>query len=137
MFIPALLLALSTRFAPSPVSLPPAPYDVRLTEADQELDYSRFEGIHRISARVRGVRGLGGTLYWVSADGQRVTAYYQGRQQWQATVGQAFRVRLPHARVTKLILCSNTVFVDFGARGYAELNRQTGRVQASGIVPPP
>ncbi|MGI4834694.1 MAG: hypothetical protein ACRYFK_14660 [Janthinobacterium lividum] len=129
MLLHALLLALSSGHAPAPAR-PAAPYPVRLTEADQELDYARFGGIHCISARVRGVRGLGGTVYWVSADGQRITAYRLGHRLWQTAVGPRFQRRLPHARVTKLILCSNTVFVDVGPRGYAELNRQTGGWQA-------
>lgn len=135
MTIQSILFAFLLTLLVKPTFPTPVPIDRRLTEADQELDDARFVGIHRISARVRGVRGLGSTLYWVSADGQRVTAYRRGRQLWQTAVTPPFQHQLPKAVVTTLILCSNTVFIGVGTRGHLELNRQTGRIQAFGIGP--
>lgn len=46
-------------------------YNLKLTEPDQELDgfTFRFKSTHQITPQLRGVRGSGNTLYWVSADG--------------------------------------------------------------------
>ncbi|NML65610.1 hypothetical protein HHL22_10370 [Hymenobacter sp. RP-2-7] len=113
------------------------PYDTKLTEPDQELDdlSGGFAGIHRMSAQRRGVQGLHHTVYWVNADGQRLTAYKSGRQAWQANVAQAFANVLPGATIKRLVLSSGFVFVFTDRRGHAEIDRATGNVSAVGVDP--
>jgi hypothetical protein len=106
-----------------------------LTEPDQELDSfsGGYAGIHKISARLRGVRGADSTLYWVSADSRRLTAYQRGRQLWQANVTQAFAAVLPNAVIDRLVFASNVVFVFTAKNGHAEVDRATGKVSAVGV----
>lgn len=107
------------------------------TEPDQELDgfSGGYAGIHKISARLRGVRGADSTLYWVSVDGRRLTAYQRGRQLWQANVTQAFAAVLPNAVIDRLVFASNVVFVFTAKSGHAEVDRATGKVSAVGVDP--
>lgn len=84
---------------------------------------------------MRGVRGNGGTVYWVSADGKQLTAYKQGQRMWQAEVSQAFAKALPGAHIRSLVLSSGFVFVFTGKRGHAEIDRATGSVSAVGVDP--
>lgn len=106
-----------------------------LTEPDQELDGfgGGYASIHRISARLRGVRGADSTLYWVSPDGRRLTAYQRGRQLWQANLTQAFAPILPGAVIDKLVFASNVIFVFTAQGGHAEVARDTGKISATGV----
>ncbi len=106
-----------------------------LTEPDQELDgfSGGYAGIHRISARLRGVRGADSTLYWVSPDGQRITAYRRGQQLWQANLTQAFAAVLPGAVIDRLVFASNAIFVFTAKGGHAEVARDTGKISTTGV----
>jgi hypothetical protein len=106
-----------------------------LTEADQELDgfSGGYASIHRISARLRGVRGADSTLYWVSPDGRRLTAYKRGQQLWQADLTKAFATILLGALIDRLVFSSNVIFVFTAKGGHAEVNRATGEVSAIGL----
>jgi hypothetical protein len=68
--------------AADPVAARQSAYNYNLTEPDQELDdfSGRYAKIHKISARLRGVRGADSTLYWVSPDGHLLTAYRRGKR---------------------------------------------------------
>lgn len=111
------------------------PHAHNLTEPDQELDgfSGGYAKIHRISARLRGVRGADSTLYWVSPDGRQLTAYKRGQRLWQAHVSQAFAHVLSGAKIDKLIFSSNVVFVSTAKGGHAEIDRATGKVTAVGV----
>ncbi len=106
-----------------------------LTEPDQELDgfSGGYASIHRISARLRGVRGADSTLYRVSLDGQRLTAYQRGHRLWQANITQAFATILPGAVIDRLVFASNVVFVFTAQGGHAEVARDTGKISATGV----
>lgn len=101
----ALLVATLTLAAQQPA------YNLALTEPDQELDdfSGRFAGLHRFSAKLRGVRGADSTLYWVSADSKHLTAYKRGRRLWQAAVSQAFAKLLPSAKIDRLALSTEYI----------------------------
>lgn len=138
-FFTLLLLVVLLFLAGLLLAQQPQSYDLKLTEPDQELDDFKdkgdFEGIHRITPRMRGVRGIDNTLYWVSADRRRVTAYQRGRQVWQANVAKAFFSYLPDATVITLVFCFNTVFVLTNKKGHAEIDRATGVISAVGVDP--
>ncbi|WP_151089206.1 hypothetical protein [Hymenobacter baengnokdamensis] len=110
------------------------PFDLTLTEPDQELDdfTYQFVGIHKMSPQLRGVRGADNTVYWVSANSQQLTAYQQGKQLWQVAIGQTFQQTMRGAIVTKLIFCSTVVFVSVGSHGQAEIDRKTGAIISAG-----
>lgn len=112
-------------------------YNLALTEPDQELDdfSGKFAGLHRFSARLRGVRGADSTLYWVSADNKHLVAYKRGRRLWQADISRAFVKLLPSAKIDRLALSSEYIFLLTTGRGHAEINRATGSVGAVGVDP--
>jgi hypothetical protein len=126
-----LVAASATLAAQQPV------YNLALTEPDQELDdfSGGFTGLHRFSAKLRGVRGMDNTVYWVSADSKHLTAYKRGRQVWQTDVSRAFTKLLPSAKVDRLALSSNVIFVMTTGRGHAEIDRTTGSISALGVDP--
>jgi hypothetical protein len=108
----------------------PLPIDRALTEPDQELDdfSGRFGGIHRMTTKLRGVRGNRQTVYWVSASGQQLSAYQAGKLLWTSNVVAPFRAELPAARIASLVLSSRIIFVSLGKRGSAEVDRNTGQI---------
>jgi len=91
--------------------------------------------LHRFSAKLRGVRGANSTLYWVSADSKQLTAYKRGRRLWQADVSQAFAKLLPSAKIDRLALSTEYIFLMTTGRGHAEIKRATGSVGAVGVDP--
>jgi hypothetical protein len=108
----------------------PLPINRTFTELDQELDdfSGRLAGIHRITAKMRGVQGANQTSYWVSADGQQLSAYQAGKLLWTNSVAVSFKAGIPAARITSLVLSSRIIFVSLGKRGSAEVDRNTGRI---------
>lgn len=110
-------------------------YNLLLTEPDQELDNFtyRYAGLHHFTSHLRGVQGAGGTLYWVSANGKHLTAYKQGRKLWQADINRAFAKLLPSARIDRLSLSSDVIFLMTTSRGHAEIDRTTGSISALGV----
>jgi hypothetical protein len=124
----ALLLALLP--IPLLAQTRPAPADTTRTEPDQELDHfsGRFRGLHRITARLRGVRAAANTVYWVGADGRHLSAFQAGKLQWATDVVAPFRAEIPAARIASMALASNIIFVNLGKRGMAEIDRKTGQI---------
>ena len=110
----------------------PSPADSTLTEPDQELDQfsGRFNGMHHITPRLRGVRAANKTVYWVSADGRQLVAFKAGKQLWATNVAAPFKTELPTAHIVSMVLASNIIFVNLGPRGMAEVDRETGRISA-------
>jgi hypothetical protein len=106
------------------------PTDSTSTEPDQELDDfgGRFKGIHRITTKMRGVRGAGETVYLVSADGRRLSAFRENKLLWATNVMAPFKAEIPAGRVSSLVLSSHILFVGLGKRGSAEVDRRTGRI---------
>ncbi|RZL02294.1 MAG: hypothetical protein EOO62_22740, partial [Hymenobacter sp.] len=107
----------------------PALTDTAHTEPDQELDdfRGRYEGIHTFSPQMRGVRAANKTVYWVSSDGQQLSAYQDGKQLWLTEVVVPFKAEIPDAHIKSLALASAIIFVNLGPRGMAEVDRKTGR----------
>jgi len=110
-------------------------YSNELTEPDQELDgfSGGYAGIHKVSVRLRGVRGADSTFYWVSIGGRQLTAYQRGQRLWQANLTQAFATILPKAVIRRLVLSSNVIFISTDRGGHAEVDRTTGKVSAVGV----
>ena len=108
----------------------PAPADTTLTEPDQELDNfsGRFNRIHRITTKLRGVRATNRMVYWVSADGRQLSAFQAGKRLWATNVAASFKVEIPAARIATITLASTIIFVKLGPRGMAEVERKTGRI---------
>jgi hypothetical protein len=108
----------------------PLPVDSVSTEPDQELDdfSGRFKGIHRITAKMRGVRGVGKTAYLVSSDGQQLSAFRANHLLWTTDVVAPFKTKTPAARISSLVLSSNILFVSLAKRGMAEVDRNTGKI---------
>ena len=108
----------------------PQPADSAFTEPDQELDsfYGQYEGIHYLSATLRGVRAANQTVYWVSADNRHLAAYQVGKRLWITDVGAPFTAEIPTARISSLTLSTELIFVSLGKRGLTEVDRKTGRV---------
>lgn len=88
-------------------------YNYKLTEPDQELDgfSGGYAKIHKLSAQLRGVRGANGTIYWVSVDGSRLSAYQNNKLLWQTNVAKPFQAVIHQAKVTSLIFTFNIIFV--------------------------
>ena len=110
----------------------PARATATRTEPDQELDdfRGRYKGIHRFSARLRGVRAAGQTVYWVSSNSEQLMAYHANKQVWSTSVVAPFRAEIPTAHIASIVLTSNIIFVRLGRRGMAELDRKTGHLVA-------
>lgn len=124
-------LLLGAALLPGPLlAQKPVLADSTYTEPDQELaDFSgRFNGIHRITAKLRGVRGANKTVYWVSADGRQLSAFQAGKRLWTTDVVAPFRAEIPTARIASMALASNLIFINLGPRGMAEVDRKTGRI---------
>jgi hypothetical protein len=92
-----------------------------------------FTGLPPFSAKLRGVRGINNTVYWVSADSKHLTAYKRGRQVWQTDVSRAFTKLLPSAKINHLVLSSGVIFLSTTGRGHAEIDRATGSISALGV----
>ncbi len=108
----------------------PQPADSTFTEPDQELDLfsGRFKGIHHLSATLRGVRAADKVTYWVSADNRHLAAYQAGKRLWMTDVVAPFTAEIPAARIQSLTLATEIIFVSLGKRGFAEVDRKTGRI---------
>lgn len=108
----------------------PQPVDSAFTEPDQELNSfsGQFKDIHRLSATLRGVRAADKTTYWVSADNRHLAAYQAGKRLWVTNVVVPFKAEIPAARIRSLSLATESIFVSLGKRGFAEVDRKTGRI---------
>jgi len=106
------------------------PADSTSTEPDQELDdfSGRFKGIHRITAKMRGVRGASKTVYLVSVDGRQLSALRANHLLWTTNVVAPFKAEIPAAHIASLVLSSDILFVSLGKRGFAEVDRNTGKI---------
>ena len=126
----SLLLAAALLPAPLLAQTHPSPADSTLTEPDQELDHfsGRFNGMHHITTKLRGVRAANKTVYWVSADGQELSAFQAGKHLWTSKVVVPFKAEIPAARIASIALATNIIFVNLGPRGMAEVERKTGQI---------
>ncbi|WP_143069813.1 hypothetical protein [Hymenobacter actinosclerus] len=107
-------------------------YDVRLLirEPDPALGNASFKP----SARLRGLQGDDGVVYWLSADRQTITAYQGKKTLWAANVASALPKNAPGPlTVRQMAWCSNALFFSVGESGYVELDRQSGKVNQAGI----
>jgi hypothetical protein len=118
-----------------PVAAQQSGYSYNLTEPDQELDgfSGGYAKIHKISARLRGVRGADSTLYWVSPDGHLLTAYRRGKRLWQTNINQHFAYLIRDVKIDKLVFSSDVIFVFTAKSGHAEIDRLTGKVGTIGV----
>ena len=126
----ALLLIAALLPAPLLAQTRPSPADSTLIEPDQELDNfsGRFNGMHHITTKLRGVRAANKTVYWVSVDGRQLSAFQAGKHLWTTDVVAPFKAEIPAARVASMALATNILFVNLGPRGMAEVDRKTGQI---------
>ena len=113
----------------------PLPLDSVSTEPDQELDdfSGRFKGIHRITVKMRGVRGTSKTVYLVSADGRRLSAFQADKLLWESNVAAPFKNRSSAASISSLVLSSHILFVGLGKLGSVEVDRRTGKIVSKNL----
>ena len=110
-------------------------YNEKQIESDQEMspvgvETDEFKGIHIISAAIHGVRGANGIVYWVDKDSRILSAYRAKELLWRVNVADAFKPNTAQPKIEKLIFSTEVVFVVVSTKGFAEVDRKSGRLES-------
>jgi hypothetical protein len=134
--VPLLLVLLPATLLAQPTAAI-LPYDLALVKPEPGVEELDTPPSFTISVQVQGMKGLNGIVLWVTADKKALRSYQGNQLMWETDVTAAHPSTSGRREIQRVVSQSAVpvIFVFMSGRCYAEVDRKTGRILATGVDP--